>query len=159
MSNRWSGNKGFTLIEILIVVVVIAVLASLTIPRMLSASEKASAAEAVQMLGAMVRAQQMNYDTGGSFVTINDNTTSLDWARLGMPAPGASVISGAGPKFDYTCKVSACKAVRSGSGDPTLAAKAIAVTSVNTAPLWNCNPNLASPAFYTSMSNGGCTVA
>ena len=34
MSNRWSGNKGFTLIEILIVVVVIAVLASLTIPRM-----------------------------------------------------------------------------------------------------------------------------
>ena len=50
-------QKGFTLIEVLIVVVILGVLAALIIPRFLNAPEKAIVAEANQLLGSLIRAQ------------------------------------------------------------------------------------------------------
>ena len=67
VNKKRSGNRGFTLIEILIVVVVVGILASLILPRMLAAPEKAMILEANQLIGAMIRAQQANIDTGGWF--------------------------------------------------------------------------------------------
>ena len=46
-----SRNKGFTLIEILIVVIILAVLAAMVLPRFLGQTENAFIAEAQQQLG------------------------------------------------------------------------------------------------------------
>ena len=47
---RFGSSKGFTLTEILIVVVVIAVMASLVIPRFTGQTDKAAAAEAIRIM-------------------------------------------------------------------------------------------------------------
>jgi prepilin-type N-terminal cleavage/methylation domain-containing protein len=138
-------KKGFTLIEVLIVVVIIGVLAALIIPRFLTAPEKAIVAEANQMIGTLIRAQQANIDTGGSFVTIADNTTAVSWNKLQLNTPGAAVISGAGAKFSYTCTSPVCTATRSGA-----AAKSV---GRNLSGAWTCGTE------YTAMSYGGCTLA
>lgn len=46
----WPNNKGFSLIELLIVLVIIAILAGLAIPRYMSSTTKAKQTEAKEML-------------------------------------------------------------------------------------------------------------
>ena len=60
-------SKGFTLIEVLIVVVIIAILASLVVPRMIAQVDKARAAEAYQMVGVITRAAYREHDLTGSY--------------------------------------------------------------------------------------------
>ena len=70
------NKKGFTLMEVLIVVVIIAGLAAATYPSYKSSIERARASEAVTMLGAIQAAQEkhfVNYEEYGSdFRDIND---------------------------------------------------------------------------------------
>jgi len=88
-------KKGFTLVEVLIVVVIIAILASLIVPRMLAQTDKAKAAEALQVVGVIKRAAERYYDSHGTFVIpSNDSkiysnpvgmgTNSGDWGELGL---------------------------------------------------------------------------
>ena len=135
-------SRGFTLIEILIVVVVIGVLASLILPRMLTAPEKAIVAEANQLVGAMVRSELSNLDTGGTWVDISSTIAASEWTKLGMNTPSIGQ-----KKFDYTCSSSGCKASRSGSGSDTNK-----WVHFNTTGTWSCGSD------YRSMSNGGCAL-
>lgn len=81
---------GFTLIEVLIVVVIIAVLASLIIPRIVAAPEKAKLAEAYNTLGVLIRAQKAYADlTGGTPLDFDceappDNCTATALTSLGL---------------------------------------------------------------------------
>lgn len=84
-------KKGFTLVEVLIVVVIIAVLASLILPRMLGQSPRAKAAEAFHMIGAIRRGAEIRFDATGSYVvpsvTLDANTAggiSGNWMELGL---------------------------------------------------------------------------
>jgi type IV pilus assembly protein PilA len=59
-------SKGFTLIELMIVVVIIGILAALAIPRFMRATTKAKQTEAKQILKqiyVMQRAYRQQYDT------------------------------------------------------------------------------------------------
>ena len=138
MNKKRTGSKGFTLIEILIVVVIIGILASLILPRMLATPEKAMAAEANQMLGTMMRGQLANLDTGGVFVTVTDNTTSTTWNKLGMRIP-------TGALFNYTCSGTTCTATRIGDSNKS--------ATISTTYVWTCG------SAYTTMTNGGCTLS
>ena len=132
------NKRGFTLIEILIVVVIIGVLASLILPRMLAAPEKAMVAEANQMLGVMMRVQLANLDTGGVFITVTDNTTTTTWNKLGMRIP-------TGALFNYTCSGTTCTATRIGDSNKS--------ATIDTSRVWSCG------SAYTKMLNGGCTLS
>jgi prepilin-type N-terminal cleavage/methylation domain-containing protein len=94
---------GFTLVELLIVVVIIGVMASLVIPRTTGQTEHAYVAEAVNMLGAMRRAQLRWNNENGTWANmaqtcfiINPPTapaTPANWTAVGMQAPPCTLNS------------------------------------------------------------------
>ena len=55
-----NGRKGFTLLELLMVVIIIAILASIALPQYLRVAERSRATEALQMLSA-IRQSQFRY--------------------------------------------------------------------------------------------------
>lgn len=94
-------RKGFTLIEVLIVVVIIGVLASLILPRILAQTERAKAAEAFAAIGMIKRAAERQHDLMGRFPLIgsgyiqscadpNAGGSFGDWGVLGLQTPGVN---------------------------------------------------------------------
>ncbi len=80
----------FTLIEIIIVIVIIGVLATLALPKITGQIEASRAAEAMNMLGAIKRAaEQRCVDMGGSAVSFKD-CTKFD--QLGITPPTGSLF-------------------------------------------------------------------
>ena len=138
------NKKGFTLIEVLIVVVIIAILASLLLPRLTAAPEKARVAEGLQMLGAIRRAELTNMDASGSaaytFTQPADGTGVGNWTALGFSNLSANSL------FNYTCNATDCIASRIGAATRTI------------------SMNLASGAItcgagYTTVQSGGVNVS
>jgi len=90
-----TAKKGFTLTEVLIVVVIVGVLASLALPRMTGHQEKAKVSEAVNMLSAM-RMGEKNYtiDHGGDYLALDESFPETQWNRVGLSKPDMT-------DFDY----------------------------------------------------------
>jgi len=87
LSRFHRSQKGFTLIELMIVVVIIGILAALAIPRFMRATTKSKQSEAKNILKqiyAMERAYRQEYDTywGQGTVASAANQTAL--ARIGV---------------------------------------------------------------------------
>lgn len=68
-------KRGFTLLELLIVVVIIGVLAGLAIPNFIRGTERARWAESKNLLGAVRASQIRYYAQYGSFA---DNVSNID---------------------------------------------------------------------------------
>ncbi|MDD4957286.1 MAG: type IV pilin protein [Candidatus Omnitrophica bacterium] len=76
------GRKGFTMLELLMVVIIIGILATLAVPQYMSFVEKARAAEAVGTIGAIRTAENLNKLEAGTY-TSNVNELSLDFPTQG----------------------------------------------------------------------------
>jgi prepilin-type N-terminal cleavage/methylation domain-containing protein len=106
---RTRFNKGFTLIEIIIVIVIIGVLATLALPKITGQLESARAGEAMSMLGAIKRAADQCFEA-------TNNIASCDtFAELGITTPTGIFTYTANSTTPGTLLV---RAVRSGAGAP-----------------------------------------
>jgi len=114
-------RKGFTLLELLIVVIVIAILATFAVPQYLTAVERTKASKAKHALSLIAQAQKMyraNEDTYvavadggfeaglGDYVELVDVDNDTDWdyevAGVAADAFTATATRSAGPNADDT---------------------------------------------------------
>jgi prepilin-type N-terminal cleavage/methylation domain-containing protein len=76
MSNRKEGQGGFTLIEILIVIIILGVVAGLAVPLYRAQVEKSRQIEALQVLAAVRGSEMRFFSTDGTFT---DDFAQLDY--------------------------------------------------------------------------------
>lgn len=98
------GKKGFTLLELLIVIVIIGVLAAIGIPRYVGAIAKARKTEARATLTELRKVQQAYYSAFGSYAvvgTAGNLAVDLD----GDGTPDLNWLNPESPTFDYSASV------------------------------------------------------
>ena len=90
MKNR----KGFTLVELAVVVVIIGVLAAFAVPRFMSSVERSKAAEAFNYLAAVQSAQERYHARQGTYAddlaVLDIKLSSPKYFSVGTPAAGST---------------------------------------------------------------------
>ena len=91
------NKKGFTLIELMIVVVIIGILAALAIPRFMQASKKAKISEAKSVLKQVYELAAAYYEEKGEWPVTGGTDKFLNngWTTIGLDAPSGK------PRFAY----------------------------------------------------------
>jgi type IV pilus assembly protein PilA len=85
MFNRFHNRKGFTLIELMIVVVIIGILAALAIPRFMQATTKSKQSEAKQILKQIYTMQRAYRQETGNYAHNGDTRAAgTVFADLGV---------------------------------------------------------------------------
>jgi type IV pilus assembly protein PilE len=108
------NRKGFTLIELMIVVVIIGILAALAIPRFMTATTKAKQSEAKGVLKQVYTMQRTYFQQHGTYVAAADNAAA-GWATIGVEIPAGAV-------YTYACTITG----GGGAGAATFTATATA---------------------------------
>ena len=91
--------SGFTLLELLIVVIIVGILAAVAIPQFLNATDRARETEARAMVDAILTAQSAYYQERGAYTTLTTEllvtipTTMTNWVP---PAAAGAYTIGAG---------------------------------------------------------------
>lgn len=94
---RLKNNKsGFTLLEIIIVIIIVGVLASLALPRFFATVEFAKSTEALNAMGTLRGSMERCYLAAGG--TYNPSPTPCQISNLDVEDPGLSP----GARFTYT---------------------------------------------------------
>jgi len=111
MRPRWTGSKGFTLIEIMIVVVIIGVLAAMAIPRFMRTTTKSKQSEAKLILKQIYvnerayRQQSMvnsYYIPAGPASAASPNALSTIWIEIMTDAKYTYTVVGGANVFTAT---------------------------------------------------------
>lgn len=94
------NRKGFTLIELMIVVVIIGILAALAIPRFMQATQRAKQSEAKSVLKQIYTLEQTHRQETGAYLAGTANVGANGLAAIGFDYPPTS-------KYDYVVAANA----------------------------------------------------
>lgn len=97
-------NSGFTLLEIIVVIIIISILASLALPRFFRTVEYSRASEALAAIGTIRQAMERCYLKTGDFANCQSISNSLDIAYPGEADPD-TVTDNPAALFNYTLAV------------------------------------------------------
>jgi len=92
-SNMMRMNKGFTMIEILIVLVAIGLLAALMIPRFFGQEERGVVAESVVILSAIRQGEEAYKLENSAYLSLTSSSGSTEWNKLGIDDPNNAQFS------------------------------------------------------------------
>ncbi len=97
MRNIKNNNSGFTLLEVIIVIIIVGVLASLALPRLVGSIEYSRSQEPLDVMG-LIRKSVENCAAQNNYANYTNCTT---WAQIGVTDPGTTPQThftyGAGP--------------------------------------------------------------
>ena len=115
--NRKKGRnlleKGFTLVELMIVIVIVAVLSSVALPNFLKQTDKAKATEAKTSLASILKQAQASFIENGQTPSTTSGlaaTANTIQNLYGVPEDGVqkfnytATVSGSAPNFIYIVK-------------------------------------------------------
>ena len=101
-TNNVSTKKGFTMIELIFVIVIIGILAAVAIPRLAATRDDAKVATALSEASMVVRELSNHYTAKGDFSATNIKTvTNVDLYDDAACATAATAITGAADTFYY----------------------------------------------------------
>jgi len=145
--------KGFTLAELLIVIVILGILGGIALPRFYPQAEKAHAAEAVSMLSAIRQGELAYHLESGEYLPLesaNSTVNAKDWAKIGIDQPPDTTGSTTtGPYFAYSvtsddANTMTATAMRTSRGNPSASVLGMTITLDNTGTWGGSHPNVPS---------------
>ena len=131
-------KQGFTLIELMVVIVIMGILAAVAVPKLFGMIAKSKASEVPTAAGTYINMQD---------AWIQENTAVGNWVQIGYTAPGAKVSNN---PSSFQSNVFKYFGSNNGSGD---AWQATPINKLN-----DCDPNSDSWKMQVSASNGSLTV-
>lgn len=149
----WNNEKGFTLMEIVIVIVILGILALLAIPRLLGFSEQAEIANDKEYAAVVARAAELYWASHDKMITDDGNTPPAD-ASATDDEVGTTGMDG-----DVTLLVSAglvdnpSSAIQYNSGTFDVVAVSVSAAGVATVTV-----TYDGTRSFTFITNGGYTM-